>query len=163
MATPSSAPFNKWSCRDLTNFLKARDIKTSNYRKAKLVDLAEKAQALDLALVDEEDENERLVEFFSVTLSGEERTLDRSPPYASDLREMPHFTFGDVFAYCLGTCQWSQDRLRAYKNDDSFRLYSSKHILNVQLCKVLLFDLFILMIMHAGGSWQYCACIMLAH
>ena len=147
MATPSDAAFNKWSCRDLTNYLKARDVRTANYRKAKLVDLAEKAHALDLALVDEEDEQERLVEFFSVTLSGQERRreLSRNPPYTRDLRELPHFSFGDVFAYCLGTCNWSQHRLKAYKSDDSFRLFSSKHIINVQLCKVLCNNLLILL------------------
>ena len=139
MASPHD--FSKWTCRDLTNYLQSRDIRCSKLKKDRLVDLATKVQDLDLALVEGSDETTCLDDFFRVTInthsgSPVECELNKESHYIPDLRNLPQFSFGDIFAYCLDVCDWSSSRLKSYKNDDGFRLFRSNHIDKVQLSQV---------------------------
>ncbi|CAG2212861.1 unnamed protein product [Mytilus edulis] len=45
-----------------------------------------------------------------------------------DLRGVPSVETGDIMIYLLSTCQWSDDRLRDYKQDNGYKLYISNHI-----------------------------------
>ena len=51
------------------------------------------------------------------------------------LKEIPDITMGDVMVYMLSTCQWSEDRLRSFKQDNGYKLFQNNHISDVRLSK----------------------------
>ena len=131
--------FEKFTVPQLRTYLQQRLVSSSKYNRRKLVQLAKYAEDLNLEVLDEDDyrdmcESRRKI----VTKDGKETIIiDVSlvKQWSEDLKEMPDICTGDIMIYLLNTCQWSEDRLKRYKQDNGYKLYQDNHVSDVQLHK----------------------------
>ena len=118
---------------ELKLYLSDRGIKTSGYRKAELLSLAKEAKEQRISPKSSDD---------YVVSSKRRRTVgDILLPHPSslscwtdDLSKIPVIESFDVQFYLKETCLWTNDRLKSYKNDSSYRLHTNGHIKDVKLC-----------------------------
>ncbi|XP_062620989.1 uncharacterized protein LOC134282605 [Saccostrea cucullata] len=124
------------SVAELKAFLSDRGINTSLYRKDALIRIAEAASALNLEPETEnygnyqtERANRRsvIVQGTSVTLPDICSVSD----WQQDLSLLPNIETGDIMVYLMTKCSWTESRLKAYKNDNGYKLFQHRHIDNV--------------------------------
>ena len=89
----------------LLRYLKTRDVSASKYKKDKLIELAEKAHALEIESLEDSDEKIQERSFWVVTLGSSQFTLKdvEESGFSPDLRELPIVSMGDVLAYGMTT------------------------------------------------------------
>ncbi|XP_062568705.1 uncharacterized protein LOC134230856 [Saccostrea cucullata] len=125
------------SLPDLKKFLTDRGIRVSGYRKHELLDLAREAcrqnlqPKCDLA----QDSADRLKRR---TVHGVTYPHPSSPNIKWDdcLDKIPSIEAYDIQYYLKTSCLWTNERLKNYKSDNSYRLHSNGHISNVAMSKL---------------------------
>ncbi|XP_061190782.1 uncharacterized protein LOC133198830 [Saccostrea echinata] len=133
------------SVPQLRDFLKERGIQTSIYRKQQLLRLAQAATAMEIEPEECAIENKRYhdQQRRTVEVRTDENITTFILPDVSglsdwnvDLQTMPKIEMGDVMVYLMTYCDWSANRLKSYKDDNSFKLYQTNHIDKVAMATV---------------------------
>ncbi|CAG2220106.1 unnamed protein product [Mytilus edulis] len=131
--------FKNYSVQELRSYLQSRLIAATKFNKRKLIELAEYAHDLKLEIIEEDDYKDLCKERRRIsTKEGQSHyVIDVSEvkDWTVDLRGVPSVETGDIMIYLLSTCQWSDDRLRDYKQDNGYKLYMCNHISDVKLYK----------------------------
>ncbi|CAG2254832.1 unnamed protein product [Mytilus edulis] len=129
----------KYSVQELRSYLLSRLIAATKFNKRKLIELAEYAHDLKLEIIEEDDYKDLCKERRRIsTKEGQSHyVIDVSEvtDWTVDLRRVPSVETGDIIIYLFSTCQWSDDRLRDYKQHNGYKLYMCKHISDMKLYK----------------------------
>ncbi|CAG2212997.1 unnamed protein product [Mytilus edulis] len=99
--------FKNYSVQELRSYLQSRLIAATKFNKRKLIELAEYAHDLKLEIIEEDDYTDLYV--------------SEVKDWTVDLRGVPSVETGDIMIYLPSTCQWSDDRLRDYKQDNGYK------------------------------------------
>jgi hypothetical protein len=129
--------FGKQTIPVLAKYLKDRGIASSKVNKSELVELAVKAEQADLPVLSPNDyiqQNEKRRTVRGKILP-DPRTVS-STKWSTDLRELPTIESHDVSFYLRTVCEWPEDSVKKYKNDNGYRLHSDGHINTVKMYKV---------------------------
>ncbi|CAG2212330.1 unnamed protein product [Mytilus edulis] len=131
--------FQNYSVQELRSYLQSRLIAATKFNKRKLIELAEYAHDLKLEIIEEDDYKDLCKERRRIsTKEGQFHyviDVTEVKDWTADLRGVPSVETGDIMIYLLSTCQWSDDRLRDYKQDNGYKLFMCNHISDVKLYK----------------------------
>ncbi|CAG2213731.1 unnamed protein product [Mytilus edulis] len=98
-----------------------RLIAATQYNERKLIELAEYAHELNLEIIEEDYYKDLCKERRrNSTKEGQAHYVIDVKDWTIDIRGMPSVKTGDVMIYLRSTCQWSDDRLRNYKQENGF-------------------------------------------
>lgn len=131
--------FHHYKVPELQRFLRDRGISTGNSRKDHLIRLAEAAADMNVPSVAPDDYHSMSVSRRTVgdPVTGNDIVLsdvDKVTGWTPNLTMLPTIEIGDVMVYLLGTCGWTNDRLKTYKTDNSFQLFQANHVYDVNCC-----------------------------
>ncbi|CAG2187093.1 unnamed protein product [Mytilus edulis] len=119
---------------EIKQFLKNRGVKTTGYKKSKLVELAEEAELQKIPAF--EPDNYIFANKIRRTVDGVELPHPKTViDWSDDLNTIPIIEAFDVNHYLKNICNWTNERLKGYKNDNSYRLHSNGHIRDVRQSK----------------------------
>ena len=130
----SASDINSKSVPELKQFLTDRGIKTTGYKRNELRDLANEALEQSITTKSQLNDDSKVVL--------ERRTVNGKTfphPSLSDIKwndnlyDIPTIESFDVQYYLKMKCGWTNERLKSYKNDHSYRLHTNGHISNVKL------------------------------
>ena len=123
--------FFQWQVPDLKEYLLHRGITCHLYKKHELVKLCELAQELDLEKITSTNDYElSQVNRRTITENGITQVvceIGQVPIWLSDLKLLPNIEQGqcDILIYLLKKCNWNDDRLKLYKKDNGYALFTS--------------------------------------
>ncbi|XP_065944675.1 uncharacterized protein [Magallana gigas] len=129
------ANYQDLQCADLKHILKTKGIPFSNKRKQDLVDLCERADALNLPGIDQNDsEKEASIERRTVRgKTYQHQCYDTGIVWSRNLATIPTIDTFDVTSFLQNYCGWSEERLRRRKSDNGYKLHCSGHIHDVTM------------------------------
>ncbi|CAC5424672.1 unnamed protein product [Mytilus coruscus] len=111
-----------------------RGVKTTGYKNNKLVELAEEADLQKIPPF--EPDNYIFVNKIRRTVDGVVLPHPRTViDWSEDLNAIPIIEAFDVNHYLKNICNWTNERLKGYKNDNSYRLHFNGHIREVRQSK----------------------------
>ncbi|CAG2228395.1 unnamed protein product [Mytilus edulis] len=126
--------FKNKNVPEIKQFLKNRGVKTTGYKKSKLVELAEEAELQKIPAF--EPDNYIFANKIRRTVDGVELPHPKTViDWSDDLNTIPIIEAFDVNHYLKNICNWTNERLKGYKNDNSYRLHSNGHIRDVRQSK----------------------------
>ncbi|XP_069116847.1 uncharacterized protein [Argopecten irradians] len=138
---PSDYDFHSWNVPELKNFLQERGISCSLSRKHELLRLCELAFELKLETLISPDDYEQMDEKRRTVVTDEDTVvvpeLSKVTGWSACLKCLPDIDSCDTLIYLMRFCKWGEDRLRAYKNDNGYRLFLANHIDNVIISDIL--------------------------
>ena len=123
---------------ELRSFLLQRGMTVSDYKVEQLRELAYKAIEMNLPVVKTEDDTISLLQH-RTTLTINDSTV--SFPFVFDvslnqwsdnLNHLPNIQFADVFAHLLMNADWPRERVKLYKQERGYHLYTNHHIHTVR-------------------------------
>ncbi|CAG2244721.1 unnamed protein product [Mytilus edulis] len=133
--------FERMHVPDLKTFLTKRGITCSLYRKQQLVRLCEIAVELQLEVTQTQDDYKDMDSFRrTVEVNGAKYVLPEITTvlnWKSDLRDLPLIESYDILIYLMKVGQWNESRLSNYRRDNGFNLYTSNHIHDVKLHRLI--------------------------
>ncbi|CAC5365706.1 unnamed protein product [Mytilus coruscus] len=126
--------FSNKNVPEIKQFLKNRGVKQLDIKTNKLVELAEEAELQKIPPFDPDNyifanKIRRTVD--GVVLPHPRTVID----WSEDLNAIPIIEAFDVNHYFKNICNWTNERLKGYKNDNSNRLHSNGHIRDVRQSK----------------------------
>ena len=122
---------------ELRTFLLQRGMTVSDYKVEQLRELAYKAIEMNLPVVKTEDDTisslqQRTTFTINDSLVSFPFVFDSSLNQWSDnLNRLPSIQCADVFAHLLLNADWPRDRLKFYKQERGYHLYTNHHIHSV--------------------------------
>ena len=126
--------FSKWTRAKLVTYLKERDFGASGINKPQLIALAEKAEELNVPVVEADDSTQCDRSFR--TVGDQLIDIPNSTNFSDILTDLPQIELADVFTHLLSACDWSTARLKQRKKDDGYKLFDQRHIDRVKVLKV---------------------------
>ncbi|XP_071142126.1 uncharacterized protein [Mytilus edulis] len=133
--------FKRMHIPDLKTFLTKRGITCSLYRKQQLVRLYEIAVELQLEVTQTQNDYKDMDSFRrTVEVNGAKYVLPEITTvlnWKSDLRDLPLIESYDILIYLMKVGQWNESRLSNYRRDNGFNLYTSNHIDDVKLHRLI--------------------------
>jgi hypothetical protein len=129
----------------LKEFLKERGIQTSIYRKENLIRLAEAATEMKIQPEERSLQSKRGLDLQrrTVEVGTDESSVtvvlpdvNRLASWKCELKNLPKIEMGDIMVYLMTKCGWGTNRLKSYKDDNSFKLYQTNHIDKVVIAPV---------------------------
>ncbi|CAC5382540.1 unnamed protein product [Mytilus coruscus] len=122
--------FKNKNVPEIKQFLKNRGVKTTGYKKKnKLVELAEEADLQKIPPF--EPDNYIFANKIRRTVDGVVLPHPRTViDWSEDLNAIPIIEAFDVNHYLKNICNSTNERLKGYKNDNSYRLHSNGHIVD---------------------------------
>ncbi|VDI46128.1 Hypothetical predicted protein [Mytilus galloprovincialis] len=112
----------------------SREARSGETRASKLVELAEEAELQKIPAF--EPDNYIFANKIRRTVDGVELPHPKTViDWSDDLNTIPIIEAFDVNHYLKNICNWTNERLKGYKNDNSYRLHSNGHIRDVRQSK----------------------------
>lgn len=125
---------------ELRQFLSQRGISCYEYRKLKLVRLAEVAFELNLDVITPEDDYKDVLTKRR-TIKNHDGSFSVAPDldkvnWSTDLKNLPFTEMADLLIYFIRKGEWSDTRLKNYRQDNGYKLFKDRHINDVKMCKI---------------------------
>ena len=125
-----SKPKDKWTVPVLRQYLIDRDITVDKKNKPELLELKQAADDLNLEVID----NKEIPQVFCI---GDQVVKHPSQIqeklWTDDLTHAPELTQTKIHRYLRNKCGWTENRIDSYKEDKSWSLHKSNHVLSAQL------------------------------
>ncbi|CAH1777005.1 unnamed protein product, partial [Owenia fusiformis] len=133
----TSVNLDKMTVSQLKDYLKQREVSTSDYRRDMLVGLAKLAHEIQLEKnpeINEETfstESRRTVNIDGKTITFEDPEQIKN--WNIDLKTVPDIELSHCFHYLHTVCGWNAGRLANYTKDNGFKLFKDRHISAVKV------------------------------
>lgn len=118
---------------ELRDFLAKRGVNSHCYNKGDLLLLARNAIDIDLPVLSAIDDHNKVQFCKRFVILGQ--TVYQLPHisgltdgWMDDLSSVPDLEMSDVLVYLYTRCGWSQERLKTFKEDGAFQLFTSGHV-----------------------------------
>ena len=112
-----SEDFSKLMVDELKHYLRERALQLSNgrkgKRKAELLDLCQKAAAMKQTKLDDSAEDRTKLQDKLQASEGKLPGPKTLSSWTHNFSKIPEFTFGDLYNYLVGKCDYSPENLRS--------------------------------------------------
>lgn len=110
-------------------------MKTTGYKKNELLDIAREAKLQSIPTKTDHYVDEVSCQTLRRTVEGKvyPHPMRSNFSWKDDLSCLPNIESYDVQFYLKCKCMWTNDRLKSYKNDNSYRLHTNGHISQVEM------------------------------
>ena len=118
---------------EIKRFLSERGVKTTGYRKNELKDIAREVIRQKISPKAENDQVKQDLSRRTVNGVTYPHPFLDTIKWSENLSNLPNVESFDVQHYLKHSCLWTNERLKSYKGDNSYRLHSNGHIKDVQV------------------------------